>query len=112
MLNDTGVAPFIQLRVALSPNARAEGIQSLLDPFVAAIDLVNVVDHALALRAERREQERHAGPDVGAGDLRTRESIAADDDGAVRVAEDDARAHLNQFVREEEPRLEHLLEDH
>src|SRR3954447_19520952 len=102
MLNDTGVAPFIQLRVALASNARAEGIQSLLDPLVSAIDLVNVVDHALALRAERREQQRHSGANVGAGDLRARESIAADDDGAVRIAENDARSHLNQLVGEEE----------
>src|SRR4051812_28652779 len=112
MLNDTAVAPFIQLRVTLSPNARAEGIESLLDPFVSAIDLMNVVDHALAFRAKRSEQERHTGADVGAGDLRAREPVAAHDDGAVRIAENDARAHLNQLVGEEEPRLKHLLEDH
>ena len=33
------------------------------------------------------------------------------DHRAVRIAEHDARAHPDQLVHEEEPRLEHLLED-
>ena len=36
----------------------------------------------------------------------------ADHDGAVRIAEHDARAHADQLVHEEEARLEHLLVDH
>ncbi len=33
------------------------------------------------------------------------------DDGPVRIAEHDPGAHADQLVDEEEPRLEHLLED-
>ena len=33
------------------------------------------------------------------------------DHRAVRIAEHDPRAHADQLVHEEEPRLEHLLED-
>ena len=39
------------------------------------------------------------------------ESGRTGDDGAVRVAEDDPRAHRDELVDEEEPALEHLLED-
>src|SRR5437764_9684623 len=103
---------FLVLLISLSPDPRPDGVQSLLDPLVSPIDLMNVVDDALPLRAERGEQQRHAGADVGAGDLRAVEAIAADDDGAVRIAQDDARPHGDELVGEEEARLEHLPEDH
>src|SRR5262245_51948794 len=93
---------FLVLLIALPSNPRPDRIQPLLDPLVPAIDLVDVVDLALALRAERGEEQRHAGADVGAGDVRALQAVAADDDGAVRVAEDDARAHGDQLVGEEE----------
>src|SRR5213595_7329 len=83
---------FIVLFIALPPDPRADRIEPLLDPLVAAIDLMDVVDGALAFRAQRGEKQGHAGADIGAGDLRAVQAIAADDDGAVRVAEDDARA--------------------
>jgi hypothetical protein len=37
--------------------------------------------------------------------------IVADHQGPVRVAQDDLRAHVDQFVREEQAALEHLLVD-
>src|SRR5262249_29617804 len=79
-----------KLIVALSRNPRSESVQSLLDALVAAIDLMDVVDDAFAFRAKRGEQQRHAGADVGAGDLPAREASAADDDRPVRIAQDDA----------------------
>src|SRR5204862_3569202 len=97
------------LLISLPPDPRPDRIQPLLDPFVTAVDLVDVADHALAFGAERGEEQSHAGADVGAGDLRAVQPRAADDDGAVRVAEDDARPHLDQLVGKEEARLEHLL---
>src|SRR5438045_3178992 len=81
---------------------RPERIHPLINPFVAAIDLMNVVDDALAFCAERCEQERHAGANVGTRNLRAGEASAADDDGAMRIAQDDACTHLDQFVREEQ----------
>src|SRR5579859_6732631 len=100
------------LLIALPHDPSAQWIQSLLDPLVSAIDLMNVVDHALALGAERGQQQGHSGADVGAGDVRAGESIPADDDGAMRITENDARTHGDQLVGEEEPRLEHLFENH
>ena len=38
-------------------------------------------------------------------------AVDADDGGAVRVAEDDLRTHIDELVDEEESRLEHLLMD-
>src|ERR1700756_5775828 len=83
-------------RIPLSPNACSQRIQPLLDPLVSPIDLMNVMDHALPLRAEGGQQQRHTGADVGAGDLRAGKPVAADDAGPMRVAEDDARSHLDQ----------------
>src|SRR2546423_11238028 len=87
------IPPPSSLTVPRPADPRADGIQPLLDPLVAAIDLMDVVDDALALRAEGGEQQGHAGADVGAGDLCAVQAVAADDDGAVRIAEDDARPH-------------------
>src|SRR5438067_7769523 len=82
-------------------NLGAQWIQTLLDSLVAAIDLMNVVNHALAFGAQRSEQQRHAGANVGTRDLRAGETVSADDDRAMRIAQDDARPHRNQLVSEE-----------
>src|SRR5438876_2323810 len=84
---------FIVLLIPLAPDPRADRVEPLLDPLVAAVDLMDVVDDALAFGAERGEQQGHAGADVGAGDLRAVQAVAADDDGPVRIAQNDARAH-------------------
>ena len=62
-------------------------------------------------RRQRGRDERHAGPDVGRADRRGVEPVRADHDRAVRIAENDARAHRDQPVHEEEPALEELLVD-
>src|SRR2546426_2519725 len=54
---------------ALSPgidplNGGSHGPQPLIDSLVAPLDLADIVDHGVALRGQRREQHRHAGPDV------------------------------------------------
>ena len=64
-----------------------------------------------ALGAQAGEQHRHAGADVRALHPLADELRRAGDDRAVRVAEDDARAHRDELVGEEQPVLEHLLED-
>ena len=61
--------------------------------------------------AERGEEHRHAGADVGRLHAAAVQLRRPDDDGAVRVAQHDARAHADQLVHEEQPRLEHLLVD-
>ena len=43
----------------------AERVEAFVDPLVAALDLADVVDGARALGAERGEEHRHAGADVG-----------------------------------------------
>jgi hypothetical protein len=48
----------------------AQRTQALVDALVAAVDLLGVVDDALALgRAEGRDDQRHTGADVGADQL-------------------------------------------
>src|SRR6266576_1220505 len=99
------IPPPSSLFIPFPANACPQLIQSILDSLVAAVDLVDVVDDALALGAERGEQQRHAGADVGTGDLGAAQTAAADDDRAMRIAQHDARAHRDQLVGEEQARL-------
>src|SRR5215212_5582209 len=92
-------------------DARAEVAQALVDPLVPAVDLPHVVDLALALGTQGGDQDRHAGADVGRGQARPAQPPRPDHDRPVRVADRDLGAHRDQFVDEEQPVLEHLLED-
>ena len=83
----------------------------LVDALVAAIDLADVPDRGRALGAERGDQHRHAGADVRARQTLAVETCRSGDHGPVRVAENDACSHRDELVDEEEPALEHLLED-
>ena len=60
---------------------------------------------------EGGEDHGHAGADVGRLDRAALEGRGPGDHGAVRIAEDDPGAHADELVDEEQPRLEHLLED-
>src|SRR5215213_2757328 len=94
----------------LALDARAERLQPLVDALVSAVDLADVVDLRLALRAQGGDQHRHAGADVRRGDALPAQPAGADDDRPVGVADRDLGAHRNQLVHEEQPVLEHLLE--
>ena len=89
----------------------AEGAQLLVDLLVATVDLLNVADGGDAVGGEGGENEGHAGADVGAGDRLADQTAGTDDDGAMRVAEDDLRAHGDELVDEVETALVHLLMD-
>src|SRR5829696_4240318 len=95
----------------LALDARAERAQALVDALVSAVDLADVVDLGLALRAERGDQHRHARADVRGGDALAAEPARADHDRPVRIADRDLRPHRDQLVHEEQTVLEHLLED-
>src|SRR5262245_54341745 len=94
---------------ALDPGA--ERSEALLDPLVAADDLSDVPDRRFALRAQTRDQQRPSRPDVRALHPLAVQARRPRDDRAVRVAEDDPRPHVHELVHEEQPALEHLLED-
>jgi len=47
----------------------AEAAELVVDALVAAVDLLDVADRRGALRAKGRQHQRHAGANVGAGDL-------------------------------------------
>ena len=85
--------------------------QPLVDALVPAVDLPDVPDRRRALGAERGDHHRHAGADVRALEPLAVQPRRAGDDGAMRVAEDDSRAHRDELVDEEQAALEHLLED-
>src|SRR5690242_10453291 len=86
----------------------AEGAKALIDALVAALDLTDVVDHALPLCAKRGEQNGHTRSDIGGLHIPAAELRGTDDDRAVRIAENDSSTHADQLVDEEHARLEHL----
>ena len=86
-------------------------LQALVDALVALVDLVDRPDRRLALGAEAREQHRHSGADVRALHPLAAQPRRPGDDRPVWIAEDDPRAHRDELVREEQPVLEHLLEE-
>src|SRR5262249_21671289 len=70
-------------------------------------------DDAATLGAERSDQQRHAGANVGAGEaVRLAIELAwPDHDSAMGIAEHDPCAHTDQPIHEEQPALEHILVD-
>src|SRR4051812_30826218 len=88
---------------ALDP--RAERAQPLVDPLVAAVDLADVADLRLALGAERGDEHRHAGADVGALHALAAKPPRAADDRPVPSAEDDPMAHRYKPGDEGQPAL-------
>src|SRR6266571_1677738 len=112
----SGVRPYGRMAVSAfaavfdSFNLGSQRPQPLVDALVAALDLADVVDRGLPLGGERYQQHRHAGADVGALDHAAAQRRRPGDHGAVRIAQDEARAHADELVHEEQPRLEQLLE--
>ena len=82
-------------------DARAERPQPLVDPLVAAVDLADVADLGRALGAQRRDEHRHAGPDVRALHALAVKPARAAYDRAMRVADDHPSAHGDELVHEE-----------
>src|SRR5688572_13184908 len=92
-------------------NPRTERAQPLVDPLVAPVDLRDVADGRRAFGAEARDEHRHPGSDVRALQALAVELRRPGDDDAMRVADDDAGAHADELVHEEQAVLEHLLEE-
>src|SRR5262249_24678555 len=92
-------------------DAGAERAEALVDAFVPLVDLVDGADRRASLRAQARHKHRHTGADVAALHALAKQLRRPAHDDAVRIAEDDPCAHRHELVREEEPALEHLLED-
>src|SRR5262249_20765948 len=106
------VASTAPSRLAVSAlDLGAERAQPLLDALVAANDLADVADRRGAVRAEARDQHRPARANIGALHSLPVQPRGPGDNRAVRVAEDDPGPHVDELVDEEEPALEHLLED-
>src|SRR5687768_5541427 len=79
----------------------AQRVEALVDALVSALDLRHVVDDALAVGRQRRGEHGHPGADVGGLERRTAKPRGARHQRAMRIAEDDARAHADQLVNEE-----------
>ena len=97
-----------------SGDVGAEGVETLVDGLVAAVDLVDVIDAGGPFGAHGGDEQGYACADVRAGHIGMTQfvlAVDADDGGAVRVAEDDLRTHIDELVDKEETRLEHLLMD-
>ena len=89
----------------------AQAAEPLVDLLVAAVDLLDIVDGASAFGGKGGDEERHARPDIRRADGRAIERRGAGDNGAVRIAQHDRRAHGDEFVNKKEPRFEHFLMD-
>ena len=102
------------LAVVDAGDACAEGVEPQVDVLVSAVNLADVLNRRDAVGRHGGDEQRHAGADVGRGHARGPQPdavVVADDRGAVRVAEDNLRPHVDELVDEEEAALEHLLVD-
>ena len=83
---------------------------------IASVDLFNIFDSAHALCAHSGNEHGDARADVGADHAATAQAylvVVAHNHGAVGVAKDYLRAHLDEVIYEEEAALKHLLmEEH
>src|SRR5262249_10724867 len=85
-----------------------ERIQPLVDPFIAALDLLSVVDSAGALCAHRRQQHRHPSPNIWALKARRPQLRRPCNDRTMRIAQHDSSAHRNELVYKEQAAFEHF----
>src|SRR6266511_2521068 len=94
----------------LPPDARAERRELLLDPLVAAVEVVDALDLGRPARGEPGEYERRRCAQVGRHHRRARERRHALHDRDLPVHRD-VRAEPLQLLHVHEPILEHGLRD-
>ena len=90
----------------------ADGIQSRLNIFVAAVNLINMVNTAYSVCRHGGNQHGNTRADIGRSHvimLQAHLPVVPYHHCTVGVAEDNLRTHVNQFIYEEEAALEHLL---
>ena len=95
-----------------APYLGADGIETVLDVFVAAVYLVDMVDAGGTFGTHGSDKHGDTRTDVRTGHVIGFElslMVMAYYHRPVRVAKDDLRAHVDQFIDEEQTRLEHLL---
>src|ERR1044071_5087593 len=97
-----GTGPGTGASVIDALNRGSQGLEAGVDVLVAPLDLPDVVDHAGAFGCQRREQHRHAGPDVGRLDRAAAQGRRTCDHGPVGIAEHDPATHTDQLVHEEQ----------
>ena len=84
----------------------------MLDVFVATVNLVDMINLTGTFGTHGGNQHRDTRADIRAGHVIGFElslMVMTDNNRSVRVAEDDLRTHIDQFVHEEQTRLKHLL---
>src|SRR2546427_440834 len=72
----------------------AKSAEAGIELLVPAVDLLDPTHDARALRAERRRKQCHASADIGTTDLGGVKLARPDHHGAVRIRQNDPRAHL------------------
>ena len=99
-------------RLIYSDNVGSEGIQTLVDVFISAVDLFHVLYYASTVCREGRNQQRNPGANIGRGHCRSSQVyrvVVAYDRSSVWVAQDNLGSHIDEFIYEEESALEHFL---
>ncbi len=79
---------------------------------ITPVDLVGVVDHTFAFGRQRRDQQRLTCADIRRSHFDAAERITpveTDDRCAVRVAENDLSAHVDQFIGKKQAAFKHFL---
>src|SRR5262249_39087179 len=82
----------------------------VLDPLEAAVEMVDAVDHGLALGGETGDDQRHRGAEVGRHHLGAPEPVDAGDGGDLAI-EMDVSAEPGELLHVHEAILEDGLAD-
>src|SRR6185312_14890163 len=93
-------------------NRSSQPVQALVNILVSAVNLIDILYHALSFGAHGRDQQGNACPDIRAAHADAAQlllSAKTNDCGTVRVAENDAGTHIQQLVHKEQPALKHFL---
>ena len=100
------------LQLIFSFDTSAEGVEAGLDVFVTAVDLVYMVNAGRAFGRHGGNQHGNTRTDVGGSHVVTLQlalMVMPHDYRPMRVAKDNLRTHVNQFVHEEKAGFKHLL---
>ena len=89
-----------------------DSIQSTLNIFIAAVDLVDMVDTTGALSRHSGNKHSNTGANIRGCHIIFPQSdlmVMAYNNGSMGVTKDNLCAHINQFIHKKEAALKHFL---
>src|SRR5215211_4563734 len=79
-----------------APHTGAQRYEALVHPLVSALDLADIVDDALPFGAESGDEQRHSSSNVRRVERCATERGRSRNQSAMRIAENNLRAHHDQ----------------